>query len=217
MSGSVWLLMTWWAINGPSGTVPASVPTAPVSPATASAPVPTSATVPTASTPAPGPTSSPAAAVAPSLPQDAAAPTSEPAATWPHTIPMPQGLPRPTRAAEPPHQIGDVVQPTLWLVGLLILGAIGIGLLKKLHKPPSPPRPEEELHAQLAAFRSAHLRGEMTDEEFAKVKAMLVPKLKELEAKKADAAGGSAAEQRADQGKSGAGPTADGSATGSAP
>lgn len=142
---------------------------------------------------------------------------SEPGAAWPQTIPMPQGLPRSTKAAAARHQIGDVVQPTLLLVSLLILGAISIGILKKLQKPPAPPRPEEELHAQLAAFRSAHLQGEMTDEEFAKVKAMLVPKLKELEAKKTGAAGGSAAEQRAGQDQGGPEPPAGSPPTDSGP
>jgi hypothetical protein len=130
---------------------------------------------------------------------------------------MPQGLPRSTKAAPAPHRIGAVVEPTLWLVSLLILGAVCIGILKKLQKPPAPPRPEDELHAQLAAFRSAHLQGEMTDEEFAKVKAMLVPKLKELEGKNSNATGGSAAEQRPAQGQSREEPLAGGPPADAAP
>lgn len=166
MSGNGWFLLGWM-LFAPPPALPSASPTA-------SAPQP-SVAAPTVGASAP---TTPAATG--TIPQSA--PTA-PAVDAPRETPMPKGLPpRPTVPANPRERIGSMVEPALWLVGALVLGAIGLGVLKRLQQV-RPSKPEEELHAQLAAFRAAHLEGEMTTEEYEKVKAKLTPKIKELEAK----------------------------------
>jgi beta-lactamase regulating signal transducer with metallopeptidase domain len=167
MNGSGWFLVSWILLTPPAA-VPSLTPPAPSVPATVAA---EAASTPTAST---------ATAAVPQTTPTAPAPAPTPEA---HGLPMPIGLPpRPTDPGPARARIGSMVEPALWLVGALVLGALGIAWLKRMQQV-RPPKPEEELHAQLASFREAHLAGEMTKEEFEKVKAKLAPKIKELEAK----------------------------------
>ncbi|HMP01881.1 MAG TPA: hypothetical protein PKD86_06650 [Gemmatales bacterium] len=138
--------------------------------------VPTSPTAPTGGT-APAAAS---AATAPAGEQEPAAVPTAPAAPVATGIGMPLGLPpRPTKPVQVERRIGALVEPALWLVGALLLGAVGIAVLKKMQRP-EPTDPEAVVHAQLAAFRAAHEAGEMTTEEFKKVKEKLTPKIKEM-------------------------------------
>ncbi|HQR41647.1 MAG TPA: hypothetical protein PLX97_03160 [Gemmatales bacterium] len=83
-------------------------------------------------------------------------------------------------AAAPPaknFQIGSILEPALWLIGILAFGAILIAWLKKSK--------EKQLagfsvspHEQLSAFRDSMEQGDMTDEEFKKVKALLADKIR---------------------------------------
>jgi hypothetical protein len=78
---------------------------------------------------------------------------------------------------------GQILEPALWLVGTLLLGAFVIAMLKRaqqvggLHG--------DSAHDQLAQFREAHDQGEMTDEEYKRVKALLTTKIKDAEMKAA--------------------------------
>lgn len=74
-------------------------------------------------------------------------------------------------------QIGSILEPALWLIGILTVGALLIAWLKK--------NKERQLagvtvspHEQLSAFRDAMEEGEMTEEEFKKVKSLLGQKIK---------------------------------------
>jgi hypothetical protein len=74
-------------------------------------------------------------------------------------------------------QIGSILEPALWLIGILTVGALLIAWLKK--------NKERQLsgisvspHEQLSAFRDSMEEGEMTEEEFKKVKSLLGQKLK---------------------------------------
>lgn len=74
-------------------------------------------------------------------------------------------------------QIGSILEPALWLIGILAFGAILIAWLKKSK--------EKQLagfsvspHEQLTAFRDSMEQGDMTDEEFKKVKALLADKIR---------------------------------------
>lgn len=74
-------------------------------------------------------------------------------------------------------QIGSILEPALWLIGILTVGALLIAWLKK--------NKERQLsgisvspHEQLSAFRDSMEEGEMTEEEFKKVKSLLGQKIK---------------------------------------
>jgi hypothetical protein len=76
-------------------------------------------------------------------------------------------------------KIGSILEPALWLIGILAFGAILIAWLKK--------NKERQLagfsvspHEQLTAFRDSMEQGDMTDEEFKKVKALLAGKIKQV-------------------------------------
>jgi uncharacterized membrane protein len=74
------------------------------------------------------------------------------------------------------HQIGAILEPALWLVGILALGALIIAWLKK-NREKQVGTVALTAHDQLSTFRQALEEGEMTDEEFKKVKALLAEKI----------------------------------------
>jgi hypothetical protein len=89
-------------------------------------------------------------------------------------------------------QIGSVLEPALWLIGILAVGAILIAWLRKNR--------DRQLNAaaltandQLTAFRESMEQGDMTDEEFKKVKVLLSEKLRK-QANPVTAAPGQAAQ-----------------------
>ncbi len=88
----------------------------------------------------------------------------------------------PGAAVQPPapgqFTFGTILIPALWLIGILIVGALILAWLRRS-------RQGTELAAtttatdQLATFRHAYEDGELTTEEFKKVKARLTEKLRE--------------------------------------
>lgn len=86
-----------------------------------------------------------------------------------------QGVPIKPPAGQ--HQIGAILEPALWLIGILAVGAILIAWLKKTREKQAGPV-ALTAHDQLTSFRQAVEEGEMTDEEFKKVKALLAEKIR---------------------------------------
>lgn len=83
-------------------------------------------------------------------------------------------------APKPPagqHQIGTILEPALWLIGILAVGAILIAWLKKSREKQAG-IVAVNAHDQLTSFRQSVDEGEMTDEEFKKVKALLAEKIR---------------------------------------
>jgi len=84
----------------------------------------------------------------------------------------------PPPAAPGQFTFGTILIPALWLIGILVVGALILAWLRRS-------RQGTELAAtttatdQLAAFRNAYEEGEMTTDEFKKVKARLTEKLRE--------------------------------------
>jgi hypothetical protein len=74
-------------------------------------------------------------------------------------------------------QIGSILEPALWLIGILTVGALLIAWLKK-NKERQLAGVSVSPHEQLSAFRDALEEGEMTEEEFKKVKSLLGQKIK---------------------------------------
>ncbi|MFT3880995.1 MAG: hypothetical protein QM703_15195 [Gemmatales bacterium] len=77
--------------------------------------------------------------------------------------------------AAPP--LGSILQPALLLIGILVVGAILIAWLKK-SRDRSKGAVALSAHDQLSAFRDSVDEGDMTDEEFKKVKALLAEKIR---------------------------------------
>lgn len=87
---------------------------------------------------------------------------------------VPAKVQEPVKAAPP---LGSILQPALLLILILAVGAILIAWLKK-----SRDRTKGEValsaHDQLSSFRDSLDEGDMTDEEFKKVKALLAEKIR---------------------------------------
>jgi hypothetical protein len=109
-----------------------------------------------------------------------------PLATTPETPPViplqpPPGIVGVPPAAPPaaePFRIGSILIPALYLVGILVLGAIILAWLKR-RRVSDDLAPSTTASEQLATFRHAYEDGEMTPEEFQKVKARLSEKLRD--------------------------------------
>lgn len=86
-----------------------------------------------------------------------------------------QGVPLKPPAGQ--HQIGAILEPALWLIGILAIGAILIAWLKKSREKQAGTI-ALTAHDQLTSFRQAVEEGEMTDDEFKKVKALLAEKIR---------------------------------------
>ena len=74
-------------------------------------------------------------------------------------------------------QIGSILQPALLLIGILAVGAIMIAWLKK-NRDRVAGVSALSAHDQLSAFRDSLDEGDMTDDEFKKVKALLAEKIR---------------------------------------
>jgi hypothetical protein len=96
---------------------------------------------------------------------------------------IPAQLPPGAKLAAPPKepaknfQIGSILEPALLLIGILAVGAILIAWLKKT-RDRSAGAIALTAHDQLSAFRESMEQGDMTDEEFKKVKLLLAEKLR---------------------------------------
>lgn len=81
-------------------------------------------------------------------------------------------------AAEP-FRIGSILQPALLLVAILVVGALILAWLKRSREKTEQLATTTTASDQLATFRHAYEEGEMSPEEFKKVKARLTEKLRE--------------------------------------
>jgi hypothetical protein len=104
------------------------------------------------------------------------------------TIPMPTSpllAPNAVAPAVPikqqePFRVGSILEPALWLVGALILMALVLAWLKRYQQKDDLEN-RDSAHQQLAKFRMALDRGEMSEAEFRKVKSLLTEKMREAE------------------------------------
>ncbi len=95
-------------------------------------------------------------------------------------IQPPPGANLPAKVQEPPKAappLGSILQPALLLIAILAVGAILIAWLKK-SRDRSKGAVALSAHDQLSAFRDSVDEGDMTDEEFKKVKALLAEKIR---------------------------------------
>jgi len=74
-------------------------------------------------------------------------------------------------------QIGSILEPALWLIAILTVGALLLAWLKK-NKERQFAGFSVSPHEQLSSFRDSMEEGDMTEEEFKKVKALLGQKIK---------------------------------------
>jgi hypothetical protein len=86
-------------------------------------------------------------------------------------------VPGPAAPAPGNFKIGSILEPALWLIGILTFGAILIAWLKK-NKERQRDGFSVSPHEQLTAFRDSMEEGDMTEEEFKKVKAHLAAKIR---------------------------------------
>lgn len=84
----------------------------------------------------------------------------------------------PAGPKKPTFEVGEIVQPALWFVLLIVFGAAILMAVKRMRQKAdagvalSP-------HDQLNQFRAAYEAGEMTEAEFKKVKLLLSGKIKD--------------------------------------
>lgn len=86
-------------------------------------------------------------------------------------------IPIPEKEKPKKFEIGSIVWPSLLLIGMLALGALILAWLKK-NKERQLAGISLSAHDQLSAFRDSMEQGDMTDDEFKKVKALLSEKIK---------------------------------------
>jgi hypothetical protein len=92
---------------------------------------------------------------------------------WAGQVPVAQPPPNEVKAAEPP-EIRDLLEPALWLIAALLLGALVFWFFSRWR------RKEETrdiLSEQLTRFRKSYEQGEMTEEEYRRVHALLAGKM----------------------------------------
>jgi hypothetical protein len=114
--------------------------------------------------------------------QDATPPEKEPEVPPQPVLPLgPPPAAAPGVVAKPPpegFQIGSILFPALWLVGILVIGALVIAWLKRT-RDRSALTITTTASDQLETFREAYENGEMSREEFLKVKARLTEQLRD--------------------------------------
>lgn len=76
-------------------------------------------------------------------------------------------------------EFGDILIPSLWLVGGLILAAIVLALARRVRQQEA--RSVDTIHDQLAHFRELYAKGQMSKPEYDRVHALLVARLRESE------------------------------------
>lgn len=113
--------------------------------------------------------------------QDVPPPEKEPEIQQP-VLPLgPPPAAAPGVVAKPPQegfQIGSILFPALWLVGILVAGALVIAWLRKAREK-SALALTTTASDQLDTFRQAYENGEMSREESLKVKARLTEQLRD--------------------------------------
>jgi hypothetical protein len=83
----------------------------------------------------------------------------------------------PAEREEPGHRIGQILEPALWMVGALLFSATVLMLVQAWKKRSLAAR--DNLHEQLAQFREAYQKGEMSKDEYHRVHALLTGRLRE--------------------------------------
>lgn len=92
----------------------------------------------------------------------------------------PPGAQIPVQPKEPKKdfRVGAILEPALWLIAILALGAILLAWLKK-NRDRQAGGIALTANQQLSAFRDSLEEGDMTEEEFKKVKAHLAEKIRQ--------------------------------------
>jgi hypothetical protein len=84
-------------------------------------------------------------------------------------------------------RLGDILQPTLWLVGALLVGIIILAFLRSQQQRAAVTR--DPVHEQLAHFRELYQRGQMSREEYQRVYTLLAGRIRGQVGPPADAEG----------------------------
>jgi hypothetical protein len=95
---------------------------------------------------------------------------------WQQTAPLSVAR-MPADREEPGHRIGQILEPALWMVGALLFSATVLMLVQAWKKRSLAAR--DNLHEQLAQFRDAYQKGEMSKDEYHRVHALLTGRLRE--------------------------------------
>ena len=110
-------------------------------------------------------------------PQATAPQATQPSASMWQPAPPMAGMRVPAEKEEPGHRIGQILEPALWMVGALLFSAVVLMLVQAWRKRALAAR--DSLHEQLAQFREAYQKGEMSKEEYHRVHALLTGRLRE--------------------------------------
>src|SRR5262249_35012724 len=110
-------------------------------------------------------------------PQATAPQATQPAAPMWQPAPPLAGMRVPAEKEEPGHRIGQILEPALWMVGALLFSAVVLMLVQAWRKRALAAR--DSLHEQLAQFREAYQKGEMSKDEYHRVHALLTGRLRE--------------------------------------
>jgi hypothetical protein len=82
------------------------------------------------------------------------------------------------QAADVEGGVGQILTASLWMVGILLAGAILLTILKRIQSRREAAQPSSA-QEQLAQFREAFDRGDMSAEEYQRVKGLLADNIRE--------------------------------------
>jgi hypothetical protein len=74
--------------------------------------------------------------------------------------------------------VGQILTASLWMAGILLVGAILLTILKRIQSRREAAQPSSA-QEQLAQFRAAHEKGEISTDEYQRLRAMLTGQIKE--------------------------------------
>lgn len=75
-------------------------------------------------------------------------------------------------------QVGQILTPALWMAGVLLAGAILLTILKRIQSRREAAQPVSA-QEQLAQFRAARDKGEISADEYQRLKALLAGQIRE--------------------------------------
>ncbi len=90
--------------------------------------------------------------------------------------PSATGVAKP-QEAPPGHRIGQILEPALWMVGALLIAAAVVMLVQAWRKRTLATR--DSLQEQLAQFRDAFQKGQMSKEEYHRVHSLLTTRIRD--------------------------------------
>lgn len=74
--------------------------------------------------------------------------------------------------------VGQILTASLWMAGILLVGAILLTILKKIQSQRDTAQPSSA-QEQLAQFRVAHDKGEISADEYQRLRGMLTGQIKD--------------------------------------